>query len=610
VRAREGSDSKTRRGDGVAWWGIGVSALTLVLAMIRLGQPSLWSDEAYTSLLGAQILKFGLPRVSDGPLLIRWALGDAIHGIWIWDGWLQAYLSAAGEAIFGHTAWGGRFFHTLAGALIPWAAYPLFRAMSRRRGVAEAATLLTGLSVPFLLYIRQARYYPEGMLLTILLLRAYHAELHSRPRATPALALLAVLLFHTNVPWFGLLGLALGVHLILVRPPLPVVGRLLGAALATTVIVAPYALWARVWDRRITVFGTPIGPKDPYFMLAHLRHYFVELNLHAAPFLLLLLGGAAAPGPARKARAIGCLAAVLVFPLVLAGPHTAFELWVFTAALILFMALGLGVLIGEVKKPRAERGWMPGTLVALLFAAFLLGFAAKSTYPYLRYLCPLLPLTAFLTAASAFALFRRPWLAGPVLALVVVTNAVSAWPVLSVKGFSFSKLVLGGRKAEALPRIDLPAWLKVPSFEAALLYEGWKPEFPGPNLALRSPLAEYLGEITHSYRGPIDAIAEHLNAYKREGDRFFTVYGAYPIVFHTGLVPQPYDPAERPPRWIIPRAAYGMAKKQQQWLRQRRYREIVLDAGDTPYENRPEPDIHLFRTPRDVPPVRIGVAVE
>lgn len=254
---------------------------------------------------------------------------------------------------------------------------------------------------------------------------------------------------------------------------------------------------------------------------------------------------------------------------------------------------------------------MPGALVALLFAAFLLGFAARSTYPYFRYLCPLLPLVAFLSAASAFALFRRPWLAWGVVALILTTNAASVWPARVAGRFSFGKLILAGLSGEALRRIQLPAWLQAPNLEAALLHEGWKPEYPGPNLAARSPLVNYLGEISHSFTGPVDAIVAHLNAHKRLGDRFFTVYEEYPIAFHTGLAPQPYDPRAKPPRWFIPRAPYGLPQKDLvEWLSRRRYREIVLDAIDTPYNNRPEPDMHHFRTVREGPRVRIGVAVD
>jgi hypothetical protein len=380
--------------------------------------------------------------------------------------------------------------------------------------------------------------------------------------------------------------------------------------MAVAVIVAPYAIWARIWDRQITTFGTPLGPKEPYFLLAHLRHYFLELNLHAAPLLLLLLGGAAAPGRARMARAIGCLAGVAVFPLVLTGPHTALELWIFTVALVLFGGLGLGLLLGEAKKPPQERGWMPGALVAVLFAAFLLGFAAQGPYPYFRYLCPLLPLAAFLTAAALFTLLGRSWIAWPVLALLLVTNAASVLPLRVGEKLGFGGLVQRGWEPEALRRIDLPAWLGVPSLEAAVLHEGWKPEYPGPNLAFRSPLADYLDEISHSFTGPIDSIVAYLNVHKRAGDRFFTYYGEYPIAFHTGLAPQAYDSLTQPPRWVIPRAPYPLGEAKKRWLDQRHYREIVLEAIDTPYQNRPEPDLHLFRTVREGPPVRIGVAVE
>jgi hypothetical protein len=38
---------------------------------------------------------------------------------------------------------------------------------------------------------------------------------------------------------------------------------------------------------------------------------------------------------------------------------------------------------------------------------------------------------------------------------------------------------------------------------------------------------------------------------------------------------------------------------------QGRYEEIVLDAVDTQYQNREEPDLHLFRTAREGPRVKL-----
>lgn len=589
------------------WWGLAVSALTLALVIPRLGEAYLWSDEAFTGLLGARILKYGLPRVADGSFVIHWVIGDARNGIWIWDGWLQHYISAAGQAIFGQTAMGARVFHALIGALIPVAVYPLFRAMSSRRGVAEAAVLLTGLSVPFLLYLRQARYYPEGMLLFILLLRSYHAGLRSRPRATLALVICAVLLFHTNVLWFVIAGISLAFHLAILRPPAPVMTRLVTGALITALMVAPYAIWAKVWVRRVTDFGTPLGYKGTYFALAHLRHYILELNLHVAPIVLLSLGAAAASGRAHRFRTIVCLAAAVLFPVVMSKPHTAFELWVFAPLALLYALFAIGFAVSKERNSRLEGGWMPATLAVLLCLAFLISYSALSTYPFFRYMCPLLPILAFLLASALFSLFQRKWLAWSAVAIVLITNAFSIFPIrYSAQWEGLSGIVASGRAIEELRETPVPFGLPAPDMATALYYEGWGPEAL-PRVDLRFPLVDYIGEITHRFRGPIEAIVEYLNEHKKAGERFYTVYGAYPIAYHTGLVPQPYNPFSPPPHWFIPReTAHVLGDEIVEWLSRRPYREIVLNTYDTPYQNRPEPDLHRYRTAQEGRLVRIG----
>ena len=592
---------------GVPWFGVALSVLTLALALVRLGDSSLWADEAWPGLLGLQILKHGLPRVADGPLLIHWVEGDARGGLWIWDGWLQSYLSAAGEAIFGRTALGARFFHTLAGALIPFAAYPVFRAISPRRGVAEAATLLTALSAPLLIAIRQARYYPEGILLTILTIRAYHGAIHGRPRAAPLLVLWSVLLFHANWIWFFLLGLVFGAHLLLLRPPRGVVVRLAGCALASGAIILPFAVWACVWKRRVTEWGTPLTPNDPYQVISFLRHYLLEINLHVAPLVLILLAGAVTAGRARPVRAGFLILAALIFPFVVTGYHTPLAVWLFVLFLAPFAVFGLGLLVAEGRRTAAERGWMPESLVGLLFVAFIGFFAMESTYPFLRYLFPLWPFLLLLVAQSAFTLGRRTWIAWSLIGVLILTNALSVWPIrFAADHGDLGKLATAGRTPEELRRKRFPRWLRGFTVDEAFHNIGWGPEAE-PSLTVRSPLAEYLDEISHPFRGPIDAIASYLNVHKRPGDRFFLMYEEYPVVFHTGLVPQRFNPFEQPPQWLIFRPIRPVRDKNiAEWLNRAKYRRTSFHAIDTPYQNREEPDLHLFRSATEGPSIVIA----
>ncbi len=581
-----------------------MSGLMLALALTRLGASSLWTDEAFTGLLANEILRSGLPGRGTDDVWILTPLHYWTNNLWTWDGWLQAYLSAAGQAIFGSTSLGARFFHTVAGALIPWAAHPFFRKLSSRRGVAEAATLLTALSVPLLVFIRQAHYYAEGTLLTVLVLRAYLACLNARPWAAPALVLWSVLLFHANFSWMAFVGLGLAVHLLLVRPPLRLTARMLGAALAAAVIIAPFAIWTRVWSRDFVPGGRP--PIDPYVVLAFMRHYVLELNVHVAPVMLLLLGGAAAAGRKHPFRAVICLLGAGVVPITIAGVHSAVALWTFTCVTAAFILFGFFLLLRRTLIHRMPGDWVPAAIPAIVVVSFVGIYPWIVPYPFFRYVVPILPFLAFFLAASVFALARRAWLAWLVVALLVCTNVFSVAPVRWAERYvSLAKIIAGERSRDDLLRTGLPSWTRAPNLHLALFHEGWRPE-GAPKLDWGSPLSNYLDEINHSFRGPIDGIVEYLGPNRIPGERFYAFYGTYPISFHTGMAPQPYQPGSPPPAWVIPRATWSDdARRAQAWIGERPYREINLAEVDTPYQNRPEPDLHHWRTVRDGPRVRI-----
>ena len=596
--------------DRVGRWGAAVSALTLVLALIHLGRAGLWIDESVTGLLGAHILKFGLPRVFDAPLLITVLAGDFKDGLWIWDGWFQAYLSAAGEALFGRTALGARFFHAVAGALIPWAAYPLFRSASTRRGVAEAATLITGLSVPLLVSARQAHYYAEGTLLTIVVLRAYLAVLASRRYAAAALTTAAVLLFHTNFLWFAVLGTALSLHLAVLRPPGRVLARAISSGLAAMIIVAPYAIWAQIWSREFPTPGGQGGHKPVYLLLAMLRHSVLELSLYGAPLVLLLLAGVVWAGWRRPILATGCLLGAAAAPMVLAGPATSVQIWAFGGVLGLALLLGAGTLWRAARRPAQDRGRMLGVLLAFTCLVWLATITWFVPAPLLRYLIPLLPILAFFTAASAFEIFRRGWLAWPVVVLLIASNVASAWPLrYCAERESLRHLLVGDRDLGELNRIRLPIWTGLPTLSVAFGSTLWGPLFSDPNLQTRSLLGEYVAEIRRPMSDNVSVLSDYINSRKRPGDRFATQQDSpYPIVFHTGLVPVPASQDMEPPRFIFPSPYTGSLLAG--WLPHHPYRQVTLSADRIAMRAWPEMDFHVFQAHEGKVPIVVWERID
>jgi len=201
-----------------------VLAAFLILAAILLfwglGRRDLWQDEAETAMLAKNILRFKLPIVFDGTNLVSSETGMEFGPdlLWRWSPWLQFYVTAGAMALGGFNAWAARLPFAFLGLLcLPLTFFFARRAFDSDR-VARLSAVLLGLSVPFLLHCRQARWYALAYLLVIGLFFALF-ELEHRPKAaSAALALCSTLLFYTN--YFVAMGVlaALCVALPLLKP--------------------------------------------------------------------------------------------------------------------------------------------------------------------------------------------------------------------------------------------------------------------------------------------------------------------------------------------------------------------------------------------------------
>ena len=171
--------------------------LAAVLLLTHLDRPRLWQDEAETALLGRNALRFGLPRVWDGVNLVSqgYAL-DFDRRLLFAKPWLPLYAVAASFAAFGQGTAQARLPFALCGL---WSVYLTWRVGTRLAGdgrVGLLAALLLTLSLPFILYARQCRWYALSMALTLLLVQG--EDRLDEPRGWLRLGLPGALLFHVN----------------------------------------------------------------------------------------------------------------------------------------------------------------------------------------------------------------------------------------------------------------------------------------------------------------------------------------------------------------------------------------------------------------------------
>lgn len=375
-------------GRRLEWALLGLILLVaLALLTVNLGAPRLWQDEAETALLGRNTLRFGVPRVWDGENLVaQYYSLDFNRQLLHQKPWLPFYLVAASFAGLGESTLAARLPFALCGLLTLFLTWRLARRLTGDPATALIAALLLSLSLPFLLYSRQCRWYALSMALTVLLFEA--EDRLAEPRGWILFGTALAGLFHTN-------------HLVA------------GCTL-------PGLLAGRLWTRgrgaldRSLVFGLGLAALlTAPFLIAFPPFGFAgeALNLSGLP--------------ANMAWLIGDLNRYLL-------PIPFFVMAVF------FGDRGL-----------VQSGWLRRIAAVFALAVPLAGvtlWPGLVTIIGFRYLVNLLPLAALALAGVLTAVSRgRPALLAGLLALTLATNLpgfpLTLWPPAARPGFFRTDLV-------------------------------------------------------------------------------------------------------------------------------------------------------------------------
>src|SRR2546427_11720239 len=199
------------------WASSAVAGLLLLVALLifpNLDDRRLWDDETETALLAQNTLRFGVPIAWDGVSLVSQECGADYDANYLWrqTPWLSIYVAAASFALFDASTFTARLPFAVLGLLAVPSMYLLARRAfgARLTAVIAASSLL--LSVPFLLHVRQCRYYAVAILAAIWVLYFFFVLATRRRLAAAGLVLsLTVLLHASDLLFFGAVaGLALG----------------------------------------------------------------------------------------------------------------------------------------------------------------------------------------------------------------------------------------------------------------------------------------------------------------------------------------------------------------------------------------------------------------
>ncbi|MCU0690381.1 MAG: hypothetical protein MUF54_03180, partial [Polyangiaceae bacterium] len=179
----------------LAW----IAAVFVVVAahFVHLGEPTLWNDEADTAILARTVRTHGVPIAYDGRNLSVYQecsqLGRGLLSSKL--PWMQYYVGALSQAVFGGTTFGSRFLFALLGAA---SLLPMVLLLRTRVPHPLLLSTLLLLTPQVLLFNRNARYYPIVLLLYLWLLVLWQREGPPTRWRYVGAALLAAALFHTH----------------------------------------------------------------------------------------------------------------------------------------------------------------------------------------------------------------------------------------------------------------------------------------------------------------------------------------------------------------------------------------------------------------------------
>jgi len=227
-----------------------LGAFSALLIFTNLDGRYLWDDEAETALLAQRVLRFGVPIAWDGRDLISQECSTDYDANYLWrqTPWLPIYATALSFKLFGVDTLWARLPFAVIGLFAVLSFYALARSVLVGREPALLSTTLFVLSVPFLLYVRQDRYYALAIFAAIWVLYFFFFVLRrDRPFAVLGLALALTLLFHSNYLIFFATVAGLALASCAARANARAALRLAGAGAATLLINLP---WITVFDLR------------------------------------------------------------------------------------------------------------------------------------------------------------------------------------------------------------------------------------------------------------------------------------------------------------------------------------------------------------------------
>lgn len=219
-----------------------------------------------------------------------------------------------------------------------------------------------------------------------------------------------------------------------------------------------------------------------------------------------------------------------------------------------------------------------------------------------QYVAGILPLFFIFTAriVCQFKITQNFAIMAFFVGVLILSNAIHVGPLYVFKGVDY---LAENKLTTSLSNIDY--------FRGPVATFNWQ-------VQLKSVFLQYLNEITHLYKGPLDGIVKYVKKHGAKTDTFFMNHENTSFAFHTNMRQIDVIPLPEPPDWIILRknSKIGGALKQTvenraeiqkkeaiyrkyiyDYIKNNNYQKIILDYPAQYGNNVFEIQIHKFKTP-------------
>jgi hypothetical protein len=278
-------------------WLLPTLVFTILLVLGATMHP-LWGDEAETALFGRNILKYGVPQGWDGTNIM--GINNAVvldkQLVNHTSPWAQYYMVAGAFALFGQNSFTARVPSILLVILVIPLTYYIARRFFKSHEVGVLAVWLLALSIPFVLFGFQARYYAlTSVAALVFFISAFRLVQVFSFRWASLFILSAVAFFYGNyvsfVAWYAAVLIVFSVMALRAhggKGVWVIVHRFLPVSLLVLCFTAPWYILLKPFESRGSISIPPFVAFFQYLSILIGEAYAPYNESNAFPIVLAL----------------------------------------------------------------------------------------------------------------------------------------------------------------------------------------------------------------------------------------------------------------------------------------------------------------------------------